>query len=75
MNDPALDALLDKAMAETGADRTKDFQEANRIVADEIVPAVPMYHMVSYMRIGDRISYTPNALSGGIIEVSSATLK
>lgn len=75
MNDPALDALLDKAMAETGADRTKDFQEANRIIADEIVPAVPMYHMVSYMRIGDRISYTPNALSGGIIEVSSATLK
>lgn len=44
-------------------------------MATLIVPAVPMYHMVSYMRIGERIAYTPNALSGGIIEVSSATLK
>ncbi|MBC7478811.1 MAG: hypothetical protein H7317_12075 [Pseudorhodobacter sp.] len=75
MNDPKMDALLDKALSETGADRTRDFQEANRINADEIVPAVPMFQMVSYMRIGERIAYTPNALSGVIIEVSSAKLK
>lgn len=75
MSDPKIDALLDKALAATGTERTEAFQEANRIIADEIVPAVPMYHMVSYMRIGDRISYVPNSLSGSMILIDDITPK
>ena len=47
----------------------------NRIIADEIVPAVPMYHMVSFMRVGERITYTPNSLSGSLIELADITPK
>lgn len=72
---PEIDALLDQALAATGEERTRLFQEANRIIADEIVPAVPMYHMVSYMRVGDRIDYTPNSLSGSMIELADITPK
>lgn len=72
---PEIDALLDKALAATGEERTKTFQEANRIIADEIVPAVPMYHMVSFMRVGERISYAPNSLSGSLIELADITPK
>lgn len=67
---PEIDALLEKALAATGEDRTRAFQEANRIIADEIVPAVPMYHMVSYMRVGERVGYMPNSLSGSLIELA-----
>jgi peptide/nickel transport system substrate-binding protein len=72
---PDMDALLDKAMAATGEGRTKLFQEANRIIADEIVPAVPMYHMVSFMRVGERIAYVPNSLSGSLIELADIAPK
>ena len=72
---PDLDVLLDKAMAATGEERTKLFQEANRIIADEIVPAVPMYHMVSFMRVGERITYAPNSLSGSLIELADIAPK
>lgn len=72
---PEMDALLEKAMAATGEERTKLFQDANRIIADEIVPAVPMYHMVSFMRVGERITYAPNSLSGSLIELADIAPK
>lgn len=70
---PEMDALLDKALAATGEERVAAFQEANRIIADEIVPAVPMYHMVSFMRVGERIDYTPDSQSGSLIELATIT--
>jgi len=75
MNVPEVDKLLDAALAAKGEERTKDFQEANRIIADEIVPAVPMYHMVSYMRVGSKVSYTPNSLSGGMLLLGDVKAK
>lgn len=74
MNNPQVDGLIDKAMAETGEQRTKDFQEANRIIADEVIPAVPQYHMVSQMRVGPRVNYEPNGLSTVQFELSDITL-
>jgi len=75
MNSPQVDGLIEKAQTETGAARTKDFQEANRIIAEDVIPAVPMYHMVSQMRVGPRVNYTPNALSTVQFELSDITLK
>src|SRR4051812_40165239 len=54
----------------SGEERTKTFQEANRLIAEELVPDVPMFHMVSYMRVGPRVQYTPNSLSGNQLELA-----
>lgn len=75
MNNPEVDGLIDKAMAETGGQRTKDFQDANRIIAEDVIPAVPMYYMVSQMRVGPRINYEPTSLSQVQFELADITFK
>jgi len=60
-SDPKLDKLLDDAAAATGPERTKLYQEADKMVAEDVVPSVFMYYMVSFMRVGPRIDFTPLA--------------
>ena len=67
---PAYDALVAKAQQSTGDERTKLYEEANRMVAEEIVAGVPMYHMVSYMRIGPRLNFQPTGYYSGLLELS-----
>ncbi|RDE07681.1 ABC transporter substrate-binding protein [Pelagibacterium lacus] len=73
MNNAEVDRLIDTAEQSVGEERTLAFQEANRIIADEVIPAVPMYHMVSYMRVGSSISYEPNVLSLIQLELADIT--
>ncbi|AEQ53835.1 ABC transporter substrate-binding protein [Pelagibacterium halotolerans] len=73
LSDPRIDALIEQAQIATGDERTQSFQEANRIIADEIIPAVPMYHMVSYMRVSPAIDYEPNSLSLIQLELADIT--
>jgi peptide/nickel transport system substrate-binding protein len=56
---PELDKLIDQADSGTvdPQTRTKLFQEANRIIAEDIVPGVPLFHMVSYIRVNPRVKY------------------
>jgi len=72
---PEIDALIEKAEAATGEERTKAFQEANRIISDEIVPSVYQYHMTSYMRVSPDIVYEPNSLSLLQLELADITFK
>lgn len=75
MNNAEVDELIDKALVSTGEERTTAFQEANRIIAEDIIPAVPMFHMVSQMRVGPRVNYEPNSLSAIQFELSNITFK
>jgi peptide/nickel transport system substrate-binding protein len=70
ISDPELDRILDEAAQATGDRRRELYQEANRIVAEEIIPAVPMYHMVSYMRISPRLDFQPDITSNGQLELA-----
>lgn len=73
--DPALDVVLKKAMAATGGEREKLFQEAFLKVHDEIVADVPMYHMIGYVRVGDRLDWKPDLKTNSEIALSQIKLK
>ena len=44
----------------TGEERQKLFQDAFRIINDEIIADVPMFHMVGYTRVGERVNFQPD---------------
>lgn len=75
LSDPDLDKLLAEASVSTGDKRRELFQEANRIIQLEIVPDVMLFHMVSYIRVGPRVSYQPDFTTGGSLEVAAISLK
>jgi len=60
IGDPALDDVIVQAGEATGDGRRALFQDAFRMINDEIVADVPMFHMVGYTRIGARVSFQPD---------------
>ena len=56
----ALDEVIVKAGEATGEERQKLFQDAFRMINDEIVADVPMFHMVGYTRVGSRVNFQPD---------------
>jgi peptide/nickel transport system substrate-binding protein len=56
---PELDKMIDDANSGTidMETRTKLFQDANRIIAQDIVPDVSLFHMVGYIRVNPRVKY------------------
>lgn len=75
VSDPGLDKVLDEASVSTGEKRRELFQQANRTLQTEIVPDVMLFHMVSYIRVGPRVSYQPDFTTGGQLEVAAITFK
>jgi peptide/nickel transport system substrate-binding protein len=73
--DPNLDKLLRDASVSTGERRRDLFQQANRTIQREIVPDVMLFHMVSYIRVGKRVSYQPDFTTQGKLELSAITFK
>jgi peptide/nickel transport system substrate-binding protein len=73
--DPNLDKLLQDASVSTGDRRRELFQQANRTIQQEIVPDVMLYHMVSYIRVGKRVSYQPDFTTQGKLELGAITFK
>lgn len=70
VEDPALDEVISKAMTSTGEDRTSGFAEAARIVHDEIVADIPMYHMVGYVRVNPRLDWNPDLKTNSEVQLS-----
>lgn len=73
--DKDLDAVLKKAMAATGDEREKLFQEVFAKVHDEIVADVPMYHMIGYVRVGSRLDWKPDLKTNSEIALSEIHFK
>lgn len=69
--DPALDAVILKAMTSTGEERGAGFREAARIAHDEIIADVPMYHMIGYVRVNPRLDWRPDLKTNGEINLST----
>ena len=40
------------------------------MVHDEIIADVPMYHMIGYVRVGDRIAYEPDLKTNSEVRLS-----
>lgn len=75
IDDPELDEMLDKAASATGEERTDTYKEIGRIVHDEIVPDVLLFHLESFIRVGPRVSYTPNFTTQGKLPLSEISFK
>lgn len=75
VQNPELDAVILDAMTSAGAERGEKFAEAFRIVHDEVIADVPMYHMIGYVRVSPRIDYTPNLKTNGEVRLSAIGFK
>ncbi|MEI4472936.1 ABC transporter substrate-binding protein [Frigidibacter sp. MR17.24] len=75
ISDPKADELIAKATAATGDERTKLWQELIAYVHDEVVADVPLFHMVTYARVGSRISFTPTIATNAQLQLSEIAFK
>ena len=75
MSHPEVDKLLEEAGKSTGEKRANLYQQAIRIVEEEVVPNVMQYHMVAFMRVGPRLDFKPDASANGKIELALISLK
>ncbi len=74
-SDPTLDAVLEKAVAATGDERREAWQEAFRMVQEDFVLEVPLFHMVGYTRVGPRIDWRPSLATNSEIQVARIKLR
>jgi len=73
--DPKLDALIEKASTLSGDERRKTWQEVFRIINEDMVADVWMYHMVGYSRVGNKINFTPSISTNSELHLEDITFK
>ena len=74
--DAEVDRVLKQAMSATGDERAKLFQEVFAKVHDDVIADVPMYHMIGYTRVGQRIEgWRPTLKTNSEIRLSEINLK
>jgi peptide/nickel transport system substrate-binding protein len=71
---PDLNALIEKAELETGADRTKDYQQVFQIVHDQAI-SVPLFYMVTLSRVSERLDWKPTISTNTHIDVQTIKFK
>ncbi len=74
LSDPKLDDVIVQAGVATGADRKRLFQEAFKMINDDIIGDVPMFHMVGYTRVGKRIRFQPSISTNSELQIAHITL-
>jgi peptide/nickel transport system substrate-binding protein len=72
---PELDALIDKASAATGDERRDTFEEAFRMIHEDIVPDVGFFHMVGFTRVNPRLDFTPSISTNSEVQLSQIAFK
>jgi peptide/nickel transport system substrate-binding protein len=75
MCDPEIDDMIAKASAESGPERGPMMQAVFEKLYHEWVPDVYLFHMVTYARVGERITYQPNLLTGLEMRVEDVHFK
>lgn len=73
--DKKLDGVVDAAEKAIGDERRKLWQQAFKIVNDDIIADVPMFHMVGYTRVGTRVNFTPNISTNSELHIEDVTFK
>jgi peptide/nickel transport system substrate-binding protein len=73
--DKTLDELIEKAQVATGKERKALWGATFKRIAEEIVPDVPLFHMVGYARAGNRINIKPSQATTSEIQLAEITFK
>lgn len=71
LSDPALDQQIDAAMAATGQAREDGFKAIFREMRTEVVPDIPMFHMLGYTRVGNRLDWKPDITTNSEIPLAN----
>lgn len=75
LSDPKLDGVIEAAEKAVGDERRKLWQEAFRIIHEDLVADVPMFHMVGYTRVGSRVNFVPNISTNSELHIEDVTFK
>jgi peptide/nickel transport system substrate-binding protein len=75
LSDPEVDALIEKATVATGDERRAAWQEAFRMVHEDIVADIKMFYMVGYTRVGPRVDFTPDISTNSELQVAKIKFK
>ncbi|HET6468571.1 MAG TPA: ABC transporter substrate-binding protein [Geminicoccaceae bacterium] len=75
LSDPRVDEVIEKATVATNPERQKLWQEAFRLINEEIVADVPLFHMVGYTRVGNKVNFTPSISTNSEIQIATVTFK
>ncbi|WGF88578.1 ABC transporter substrate-binding protein [Marinivivus vitaminiproducens] len=74
LNDPTIDALIEKGAAAQNPEREAIFKEVFQRVHDDAVDAM-LFHEVVDSRVGARIAYNPKAATKGMLNIAEITFK
>lgn len=72
---PELDTLIEAASVATGDERRKTFEEAFRMIHEDIVPDVDFFHMVGFTRVSPRLDFTPSIATNSELQLSQIAFK
>jgi peptide/nickel transport system substrate-binding protein len=75
LSNKELDALIEKATVSTGEERQKTWQEAFRMIHEDLVPDIMMFHMVGYTRVGPRVDFTPDISTNSELQIAKVKFK
>lgn len=75
LHNPDLDARIENAATLSGDEREAAYNEVFRMIYEDVVSDVPLFHMVNYMRIGPRIEFTPTIANAVELQLSRLSLK
>ena len=75
LTDPKVDDLIVKSTAATGEERSKLWKEAFRVVNEDIIADIPMFHMVGYTRVSERLKFTPTIAANSELQLSQISFK
>ena len=56
-------------------ERQKLWQEVFRLINEEIVADVPLFHMVGYTRVSPKVNYKPTISTNSEIQIATVTFK
>lgn len=73
LSSPALDEVITKATAATGPERRALWEEMFRMIHEDIVAEIPLFHMVDSMRISPKVNYTPSVATTSKMSVAEIT--
>ncbi len=75
VRDPEVDALIAKATAATGDERTKLWQQLFEKVNVEIIADMPLFHMVGFTRVSPRLNFKPTIATNSELQLSQIGFK
>ena len=75
LSDPRVDALIEQATVAVNPERQKLWQDMFRLVNEEIVADIPLFHMVGYTRVSPRVNFKPTISTNSEIQLGTITFK